>query len=119
MKAKSINGNSPEEIHSALKQSMNDNFKPTLAIVFISVKQNRQAIIDLLNHEGVDIIGATSCNEFINGVQSEGGIVVILLDTDKSNYTILLKEIGEATIKEATELNAEANNDHHFAFHLA
>ena len=107
MKAKSINGNSPEEIHSALKQSMNDNFKPTLAIVFISVKQNRQAIIDLLNHEGVDIIGATSCNEFINGVQSEGGIVVILLDTDKSNYTILLKEIGEATIKEAATKLAE------------
>ena len=39
MKAKSIRGGSAEEIDSALQQSMADGFRPTLAIVFISIKQ--------------------------------------------------------------------------------
>ncbi|MBL0306481.1 MAG: hypothetical protein IPQ25_10740 [Chitinophagaceae bacterium] len=44
MKAKSIKGNSTEEIQSGLRESMADGFKPTIAIVFISVKQDREAI---------------------------------------------------------------------------
>ena len=40
MQAKTIKGKSPEEIEFALLQSITDNFKPTLAIVFLSVKQN-------------------------------------------------------------------------------
>jgi hypothetical protein len=39
MKAKSIKGNSPSAIKIALEQSMAGGFKPTLAIVFLSVKQ--------------------------------------------------------------------------------
>jgi hypothetical protein len=38
MKAKSIKGKSPLEINTALEQSMADGFKPTLAFVFISIK---------------------------------------------------------------------------------
>jgi hypothetical protein len=109
MRAKSIKGKSPEEIQSALQQSMGDGFTPTLAIVFISVKQNRHALINLLKSEGLDVIGATSCNEFINGAQSEGDIAMILLDTNKSNYIILFEEIGTSTIeKAATNLAEEA-----------
>ena len=44
MKAKSIRGGSAEEIDSALQQSMADGFRPTLAIVFISIKQDRKAV---------------------------------------------------------------------------
>ncbi len=44
MKAKSIYGKSPEEIKIALQQAMADNFKPTLAIAFISIKQDRKAM---------------------------------------------------------------------------
>ena len=60
MKAKSIRGRSAEEIHSALQQSMADGFRPTLAIVFISIKQDRKAVCEILDKEGIDIIGATS-----------------------------------------------------------
>ena len=59
MKAKSIKGNSTSEIKTALEQSMADGFKPTLAIVFISVKQNREEICELLNNEAINIFGAT------------------------------------------------------------
>ncbi len=60
MKAKSIKGKSTEEIKTALEQSMSDGFKPTLAIVFISIKQNRKAVCEILHQGGIDILGATS-----------------------------------------------------------
>ena len=59
MKAKSIKGNSSEEIKSELEQSM-DGFRPTLAIIFIPIKQDRKAVCEILHNEGIDIIGATS-----------------------------------------------------------
>ena len=61
MTAQSIRGKSPEEIQSALLQSMADGFKPTLSIVFISVKQDRKAVCEILHQKEIDIIGATSC----------------------------------------------------------
>ena len=42
MQAKSIKGNSTEEITTELQTSMEDGFIPTLAIVFLSVAQDRQ-----------------------------------------------------------------------------
>lgn len=53
MRAKSIKGKSSEEIQSALQQSMTDGFKPTLAIAFISVKQDRKAICKLLDEKAL------------------------------------------------------------------
>ena len=53
MKAKSIKGKSPEEIKSALHESMSDGFKPTLAIVFLSVKQDRNAVCKILDEKGI------------------------------------------------------------------
>ena len=60
MKAKSIKGKTPEEIQSVVQQTINDNFKPTLAIVFISIKQDRKAVCEILSKEGIDVFGATS-----------------------------------------------------------
>ena len=98
MKAKSIKGNSPGDIRSALQQGTTDGFKPTLAIVFISIKQDRKTICDILSKEGIDIIGATSSGEFINGHQSEGETVVMLFDIHKEDYCILFEEIGRAHV---------------------
>ena len=55
MKAKSIKGKSPEEIQSALQRSMADGYKPTLAIVFISIKQDRKAVYEILWKERIDV----------------------------------------------------------------
>jgi hypothetical protein len=101
MKAKSIKGNSPEEIKSALQQSMADGFAPTLAFVFVSIKQNRKAVCEILNDKGIDIIGATSSGEFINGHQSEGEMVVMLFNINKDDYSILFEDIGERSLPDA------------------
>ena len=107
MKARPIKGKSPEEIQWALKQCMADNFKPTLAIVFISVKQDRKAVCMIFDKEGIDIVGATSSGEFINGHQSEGEIVVMLLELYKNDYCILFENIGERTVADAATQLAE------------
>ena len=101
MNAKSIKGASPEEIKSALNECMSDGFNPTLAVVFISIKQERKSVIDLLAKNNIDVIGATSSGEFINGYQSEGEIVILLLDIPKDYYSILFEKIGDKSLEES------------------
>lgn len=102
MKAKTIRGKSVKEIDSELVKSMTDGFKPTLAIVFISIKQDRKAVIELFKRWGLDVIGATSSGEFIDGYQSDGEIAVILIDIKKEHYCTFFEDIGERSIAEAT-----------------
>ena len=103
MKAKTIHGDSPEEISTALRQSIDADFLPTLAIVFISIKQDRKAVCDLFLREGIQVIGATSSGEFVEGCESKEGIVAMLLDLDPSSFRIILRDIGDGSLKEAAE----------------
>ncbi len=97
MQAKTLKGKSPIEIQTALKESLAENFKPTLAIVFISIKQDWDAICTLLNNENISIFGATSSGEFISSEISEGGIIIMLLDMNPAYFKLLLLETGEQT----------------------
>lgn len=92
MKAKSIKGKSPEEIKNALTESMADGFKPTLAVVFLSVKQDRKAVCKILDDEDIAIFGSTTCGEFTDGEYSEGAIAILLLDMNRSFFKILFGE---------------------------
>ena len=108
MKAKSIKGNSTEEIRSALLECMGSGFRPTLAFVFVSIRQDRKAICEILHNSGIDIIGATSSGEFIDGHQSKGETVMMLFDIDKNDYCILFEDIGGRTLEEAASSLAKA-----------
>jgi hypothetical protein len=112
MKAKSIKGKSVEEIQTALKQSMTDGYKPTLAIVFISIKQNRKAVCEILHQNEIYVVGATSSTEFIDGHQDEGSIVILLLNLNKEYYTILFQEVGHMTLSDAATKMAQAALQH-------
>ncbi len=101
MKAKSIKGSSPDEIEVALQESMADGFKPTLAIVFLSVKQDREAVCDIFSSKDIDIIGATSSGEFINGYQSQGESAILLLDASRNDYSIFFESTKEIGINSA------------------
>jgi hypothetical protein len=111
MIAKSIKGSSTEEIQNALNISLKDGYSPTLAIVFISIKNDRNAVCKILSDLDIDVIGATSSGEFIDGHQSLGETVIMLLDIPKDEYTILLEDIGERDLgRAATQLAKEALN---------
>jgi len=109
MKAKSIKGNSTEEIRSALELSMADGYQPTLAFVFISIKQDIDAVSNLLDEQGIQVFGATSSGEFIDGDISNGGIAVLLMDINPANFEILLHDYRDKEpVAVATEMASKA-----------
>lgn len=114
MKAKSIKGNSTEAIQTALNESIADGYQPTLAIVFISIKQDRKAVVELLTMKGIDVFGATSSGEFINGHQSEGEIAILLLDIKREYYTINIEDVENDQVEKAATLIAK-NTLHQFS----
>ena len=103
MKAKSIKGKSPEEIQSALQQSIADNFKPTLAIVFLSIKQDRSAICKILNDAGISIYGATTNGEFIDEELGQGSVAIMLLDINRSHFFILFDEFAGKNYRDVSK----------------
>lgn len=98
MQAKSIKGKSTEEIQSALQASMVDGYKPTLAILFLSVKQDREAVCNLLHKEGIEIFGATTSGEFISSEISEGGIAMMLLDINPSSFKVIFSDTENRSV---------------------
>jgi len=121
MKAKSIKGKSTEEISTALKQNMNDGFRPTLAIVFMSVKQDREAVSELLEEKGIQIFGATTAGEFIDGEIEEGSIVILLLDINPDYFKIeFLATHKETALEDAIKLGRKGKETfNHPAFIIA
>ena len=109
MKAKSIKGKSAEEIKSALADSLADGFKPTLAIAFISLQQDRDAICALLDKEGIAIFGASTNGEFIDEELEKGSFAILLLDINPSYFTILFAEYPEKNYRDvASEIAKKA-----------
>ncbi len=82
---------------------MSDGFQPTLAIAFISIKQDRDAVCQLLRAEGIEVVGATSSGEFIDGHQSQGEMAILLLDIPKDSYAILLRETKGKNLEEVAK----------------
>ncbi len=102
MNAKTIHGKSAKDVENRLADIMSDGFKPTLAIVFLSILQDRNVIAKLLHEKAIDVIGATSSGEFVEGHQSEGEIAILLLDINRHNFKILFEDIGERSLEKAT-----------------
>src|SRR5450631_3852964 len=121
MKAKTIKGKSPEEIQSALQQSMADGFKPTLAVVFLSISQDRKAVCKILDDAGIKIFGATTNGEFIDENPEKLSVAILLLDINPAYFTILFSEYPEKKFREVTKEIAEKTKQvfQHPAFLMA
>ena len=104
MKAKSIKGKSTAEIKSALAESMTDGFKPTLAIVFMSIKQDIKAVCEILDKQDISIFGATSSGEFIDDEINEGGIAILLMDMKKTDFHILIQNYEGKEMEEVGKI---------------
>lgn len=112
MKAKSIKGNSPEEIQIALEKSMVDDYKPTLAFVFISIKQDIAAVRELLDQKNIRIFGATTGGEFIDGDIGAGIIAILLMDMNPENFRILLEDYSNKDPEVITQTMAQKAKEH-------
>jgi hypothetical protein len=107
MKAKSIKGSSALEIKAALEQCMTDGFKPTLAMVFLSIKQDRDAICTILTEEGITIFGATGNGEFTDEGITEEAVAILLLDINKDHFTIIFSPFAEKNYRQSTQVIAK------------
>lgn len=126
MKAKSIKGNNTEEIKRALEDNLADvsisrhksgdlvgnGFKPTLAIVFLSIRQDRDGIAQLLDDQGIAVFGVTTNGEFIDEELEKGSIAVLLLDIHPSSFTILFSEFPEKNYREVAREIAQKAKQH-------
>ncbi len=102
MRAKSIKGNSTEEIQSALQQNITVDFTPTLAIVFVSIEIDRAAIVKLLDNAGIAVFGATTNGEFIDEQTGQGSAVILLLDMNPDYFRIEFEEYPDKNYREKT-----------------
>ena len=100
MKSKSIKGKSLEDIQLALEHSMADQFKPSLAIIFLSIQQDLGAISKLLDEKDIQVFGATTAGEFIDGDIEEGSIVMLLMDMDPAYFQVEFLEVDPQTALE-------------------
>ncbi len=109
MKAKSIKGKSTEEIKAALADSMADGFQPTLAIVFISISQDRNTVCKILDDAGIQIFGATTNGEFIDENPEKLSVAILLLDMNPAYFSVLFSEYPEKNYRDiAKKLAREA-----------
>lgn len=111
MKAKSIKGNSTAEIKTRLEETITNGFNPTLAIVFLSIKQDRNAVCELLDKKGIAIFGATTSGEFIDGETEEGSTVIMLLDMNPVYFKLVFLETGvQTTLENAKQIGLIGKN---------
>jgi hypothetical protein len=100
MKAKSIKGKSTEEIKVALDECLTDDFKPTLAVCFISKAQDRNAICKLLDAAGIAVFGCTTHGEFIDEETEKLSAAILLLDMNRQNFEIYFEEYPQKNYRE-------------------
>ena len=106
MKAKSIKGKSPEEIKVALEESMADGFSPTLAIVLLSISQNRKVITEILGESGIKVFGVTTNGEFTDDTPESQSTAILLLDINSFCFQILHTNYDKDNYKEMAMLVA-------------
>src|SRR5215475_10197991 len=102
MKAKSIKGKSPQEIESGLRETIAEGFKPTLALVFASVKQDREAITSVFNNQRIALYGTTTNGEFVDENYEQGTIVAMLLDINPDYFFIQYADLNGKDDREIT-----------------
>jgi len=103
MNAKSIKGKSVEELKAALEQSMEDGFKPTLGICFISKSLDRTVITNLLDASGINVFGCTTNGEFIDEETVKGSAAILLLDMNKDYFEIYFDDYPEKNYREVSK----------------
>ncbi|MAP54456.1 FIST N-terminal domain-containing protein [Altibacter sp.] len=105
MISKTIKANSTAAIIKEIDQATSDGFKPTLAIVFLSIEQDWSAVSDVLDKRNIAVFGATTAGEFIDGEIEQGSVTMMLLDLNKRYFNVtFLETSAEAAFDTAKRL---------------
>jgi hypothetical protein len=75
----------------------------------LSIKQDRKKITDFLNDKNIEVFGATTAGEFIDGNCESGSIAVLLLEMDTTYFKILFEDYrGKDPINVANRLGQKS-----------
>jgi hypothetical protein len=111
MKAVTLKGKSTKDISNQLNEIISDNYKPTLAFVFLSVEQDVEAVTHLLNTWNIQVFGATTAGEFIDGDIESKSIVMMLLDMNPAYFKIeFIETTQKTTAEDAKKLGVIGKN---------
>lgn len=111
MKSVTLKGKSISDITTQLNHIINADFKPTLAIVFLSIKIDWKSITQQLDKKDIAVFGATTSGEFIDGDIEDGSITIMLLDLNPEYFKLKYFETGEqTTFENAKLLGSEGKN---------
>lgn len=97
MKTVTLKGKSTKDISLQLGKIISNLYKPTLAIVFLSIQQDFKVLTALLNSQDIQGFGSTTSGEFIDGDIEKGSIVMMLIDMNPVSFKLEFLEIGEQT----------------------
>lgn len=111
MKAKTISGKTTKEISSALDDAMSDDFAPTLATVFLSIKLDQNVICDLLDKKGIQIFGATTEGEIINSEIDNHSASILLIELNPDYFKLIFEEVGEDGYSDTAKTLAEKSRE--------
>jgi len=100
MISKTIKAISTEAIIKEIDSATSDGFKPTLAIVFHSIKHDCKTVCEILDRRNIAIFGATTAGEFIDGDIEAGSIVMMLLDMNPAYFKLEFLETSTETALE-------------------
>ena len=101
MQAKSIKGKSPSEILAALDESFGDDFKPTLAIITLTIMENAEALQSIFDRKGIAIFGISTAQKFTGQGLESDDIVAMLMDMNPEYFSIVLNDYGQSPVYEA------------------
>lgn len=105
MISKTIKAHSIEDISEKIDDAISDDFKPSLAIVFLSVKQDHETVSQLLNDRNIQIFGATTAGEFIDGEIEKGSLVIMLLNINANYFKLeFLPTSNETSLEDSKQL---------------
>ncbi|NQV74004.1 FIST C-terminal domain-containing protein [bacterium] len=109
MKAKSFQADSVEATQRELQKAMSDDFRPTVAFVFVAVSWDRTALRAVFEEHGISIFGCTTFGEFIDGAYGQDTVAVLLLDMNPQAFRFAHQTFTPGSeLKTAADLAAQA-----------
>ncbi len=113
MKAKSIQGSTPKEIRKAFQDCISEDFKPTLAFVFIPFKTEIKPYSEELEKNEIAIFGISTFGNWYEDPITQSPVSILLLDLNPDYFKIIYKEhYSESPELVATTLAKEIAGDY-------
>lgn len=101
MNAKTIKGKTPEEIQLALKQCIEKEFHPTLAVILLTNIENAEPVRSIFCAKDISIFGVSTSQKFSEKGLEVDDIIVLLLDISTDYFRIVLRNYGNDTAYKA------------------